>query len=138
MSAASPAPVRVLARWGLGRAGLRRVDAHTATMMRSATLLLLAGAAMVHKVAAHGAVTIPPPREAIDGDTAPWNGQVPWPIPFDKPNWCAHPSAERAGKDKRNLTGSNGQVISIRTKGVAWAHTTSELGSPAHSSKLTL
>ena len=31
---------------------------------------------------AHGAVTIPKPREAIDGDTAPWNGKVPWPIPF--------------------------------------------------------
>ena len=27
-----------------------------------------------------------------------------------KPNWCAHPSAARAGKDKRNLTGSNGQA----------------------------
>ena len=34
------------------------------------------------KVEAHGAVTSPKPREAIDGDTAPWNGKVPWPIPF--------------------------------------------------------
>ena len=123
---------------------------------------------------AHGAVTIPMPREAIDGDTAPWNGKVPWPIPFgassprssvlvlplpapchrvhgardgsavlpslrctsavcpslllplplllesssanrvgagaDNPNWCAHPSAEAAGKDPRNLTGSLGQA----------------------------
>ena len=79
------------------------------------TLRLLLGgivvaALMLCKAEAHGAVTIPPPREAIDGDTAPWNGDVPWPIPFDKPNWCAHPSAERAGKDKRNLTGSNGQA----------------------------
>ena len=78
------------------------------------TLRLLLGgivaAVMLCTADAHGAVTIPPPREAIDGDTAPWNGDVPWPIPFDKPNWCAHPSAERAGKDKRNLTGSNGQV----------------------------
>ena len=78
--------------------------------MRPTLLLLLGAVAMVRNAAAHGAVTIPPPREAIDGDTAPWNGAVPWPIPFDKPNWCAHPSAERAGKDKRNLTGANGQV----------------------------
>ena len=78
--------------------------------MRPTLLLLLGAVAMVRNAAAHGAVTIPPPREAIDGDTAPWNGAVPWPIPFDTPNWCAHPSAERAGKDKRNLTGANGQV----------------------------
>ena len=59
----------------------------------------------------HGAVTHPPPREAVDGaSTAPWNGSVPWPIPFDSPNWCAHPSASMAGIDPRNLSGSNGQA----------------------------
>ena len=73
-------------------------------MMARGALLLLSSAVMIRRTAAHGAVTIPPPRERVDGDTAPWNGDVPWPIPFDKPNWCAHPSAERAGKDKRNLT----------------------------------
>ena len=93
--------------------------------MRAAVLsALIAGAA------GHGAVTIPPSRNAIDGDVAPWSGAVPWPIPFgasspcpsselkahqltdlvraDKPNWCAHPSAAAAGKDPRNLTGANG------------------------------
>lgn len=82
---------------------------------RAALVTAAAAAAVLFATAdAHGAVTIPRPREAIDGDIAPWNGQVPWPIPFDNPNWCArtgvHPSAERVGKDKRNLTGSNGQA----------------------------
>ena len=71
---------------------------------------LLAPVALIRGATAHGAVTIPPPREAIDGSLAPWNGSVPWPIPFDNPNWCAHPSASMAGKDPRNLTGSNGQA----------------------------
>lgn len=58
---------------------------------------------------AHGAVTIPKPRNSVDGDEPPYNGSVPWPIPFDAPNWCAHPSSSMAGKDPRNLSGANGQ-----------------------------
>lgn len=59
--------------------------------------------------AAHGAVTIPPPRQSIDGNLAPWSGPVPaYPLPFDAPNWCASPSAH--SHDPRNLTGSNGQA----------------------------
>ena len=56
--------------------------------MKSALLTLIGTTTLIRRDAdAHGAVTIPPCREAIDGDTAPWNGKVPWPIPFDKPNW---------------------------------------------------
>ena len=86
----------------------------------------------------HGSMTIPKPRNTVDGDTAPWNGtvsrpsvvliscggapvssdsnyagavrQVPWPQPFDTPNWCSTPSAEMHGKDPRNLTGTHGQA----------------------------
>ena len=37
---------------------------------------------------AHGAVTHPKPRQAVDSSLAPWNGSVPaYPIPFG-----AHPS----------------------------------------------
>lgn len=55
-------------------------------MLRRGALLL--GAATT--VAAHGAVTIPPPRNRIDGDLPPYSGKVPWPIPFDAP--VRHPS----------------------------------------------
>lgn len=75
-----------------------------------ASLAVAALLVMVEHANAHGAVTIPKPRNAIDGDQAPWAGKVPWPIPFDNPNWCAHPSADMAGKDPHNLTGSNGQA----------------------------
>ncbi len=37
---------------------------------------------LVDRAGAHGAVTIPKPRNAVDGDQAPWGGKVPWPIPF--------------------------------------------------------
>jgi hypothetical protein len=76
-------------------------------MMKLSVALGLGMAVGVHS---HGAVTIPKPRNSIDGDTPPYNGPVPWPIPFDAPNWCAHPSADMAGKDPRNLTGTNGQA----------------------------
>lgn len=55
---------------------------------------------------AHGAVTFPPPRQAVDGSLAPWNGTVPFPVPFEF--WCASPSA--SSSQPRNLTGSNGQA----------------------------
>ena len=38
----------------------------------------------------------------------PWGGPVPHPLPFEP--WCPIPSKEAAGKDDRNLTGSNGQA----------------------------
>ena len=72
----------------------------------SPALLLVAG--WLRSVAAHGAVTHPKPRQAIDGSLAPWNGSVPDPVPFDTPNWCAHESA--VSTDWRNLSGSNGQA----------------------------
>ncbi|KAH8062568.1 hypothetical protein JL722_3490 [Aureococcus anophagefferens] len=72
----------------------------------SPALLLVAG--WLRSVAAHGAVTHPKPRQAIDGSLAPWNGSVPDPVPFDTPNWCAHESA--ISTDWRNLSGSNGQA----------------------------
>lgn len=75
-------------------------------MMRFA----LASSALLGLADAHGAVTSPKPRNSIDGDLPPYNGAVPWPIPFDAPNWCAHPSAAMHGKDPRNLTGTNGQA----------------------------
>lgn len=69
------------------------------------TILLFA---LVAAVAGHGAVTHPRPRQAIDGNLAPWNGQVPDPVPFNDPNWCAFPSNK--SKDHRHLWGSNGQA----------------------------
>ena len=62
----------------------------------------------VEFVDGHGAVSHPKPRNAIDGTIAPWNGTVPEPMPFMF--WCTVPSAEAAGTDPRNVTGSNGQA----------------------------
>jgi hypothetical protein len=59
-------------------------------------------------IAGHGAITFPPPRNAIDSDEAPWGGKVPYPVPFEP--WCPIPSASAVSTDPgRNLTGSNGQ-----------------------------
>jgi len=63
----------------------------------------------VYEVSAHGSVVHPPPREAIDGSSSPWNGTVPdYPIPFMF--WCATASAEAHGHNVHNLTGRNGQA----------------------------
>ena len=60
-------------------------------------------------VRAHGAVTFPPPRNAIDSDQKPWSAGVPYPkVPFQP--WCAYVTPAMAGKDPRNLTGANGQA----------------------------
>ena len=60
-------------------------------------------------VRAHGAVTFPPPRNAIDSDQKPWSAGVPYPkVPFQP--WCAYATPAMAGKDPRNLTGANGQA----------------------------
>ena len=45
--------------------------------------LLLASATVVGLARGHGAVTIPPPRNAIDSDEKPWGGPVPTPVPFE-------------------------------------------------------
>ena len=62
-------------------------DATDITAMRLGALALMVG-----KVSAHGMMSFPPPRNALDRVLAPWNGTVPaFPIPFDHPNWCAAP-----------------------------------------------
>ena len=57
---------------------------------------------------AHGAVTHPRPRNAIDGGVAPWNGTVPAADKMPFMFYCAHPDS--SVDDPRNLTGSNGQA----------------------------
>jgi len=69
--------------------------------------LMLAGV-LLPFAAGHGAVTIPPPRQAIDEDLSPWNGSVPDLVPFEF--WCAFPTAAAVGKDPRNVSGANGQA----------------------------
>lgn len=67
----------------------------------------LAAAALAGAAAGHGAVSFPRPRQAIDGNVAPWNGTVPaYPIPFMF--WCATPDA--GSTQPHNLTGVNGQA----------------------------
>ena len=63
---------------------------------------------MVAGVRAHGAVTIPRPRNAIDGRLAPWNATVPSNADMPFMFWCAHPDSEAT--DPRKVTGSNGQA----------------------------
>eukprot|EP01065_Artemidia_motanka_P022808 TRINITY_DN269_c2_g1_i1.p1 TRINITY_DN269_c2_g1~~TRINITY_DN269_c2_g1_i1.p1 ORF type:complete len:539 (+),score=158.47 TRINITY_DN269_c2_g1_i1:54-1619(+) len=65
--------------------------------MRSWALLSAAVGA-----AGHGAVVIPPPRQAVDRDLAPWNGPVPAVIP-GVDAWCPVPW-------NGNLSGHNGQA----------------------------
>ena len=72
-------------------------------MMRLSLCAALAGTA-----AAHSAMTIPQPRNAIDSDENPWGAGVPHPLPFEP--WCPIPSAAAVGKDDRNISGSNGQA----------------------------
>ena len=86
---------------------LRRVTC-TVYYMLKAISALCALLLLSQKVDGHGAVTIPPPRNSIDADTAPWNGTMPAKIPYIP--WCPFPSAAAAGSDPRNLTGSNGQA----------------------------
>ena len=50
------------------------------TMRRLISAAIVLGSAAM--VSSHGAVTIPPPRQAVDGKNAPWNGDVPDNIPF--------------------------------------------------------
>ena len=74
-------------------------------------------AALVGFAAAHSALTIPQPRNAIDSDEQPWGGPVPHPLPFQP--WCPIPSRSAVNKDDRNLTGSNGQACFWFSNGCA-------------------
>jgi len=82
-------------------------------MMRSAII-----GAMFTGANGHGAVSIPPPRNAIDSNELPWGGKVPTPVPFEP--WCPVP-AEAASKSDpgRNLTGANGQACFWFSNGCA-------------------
>lgn len=48
------------------------------TMLRAASTL-----ATLATAAAHSAMTIPEPRNAVDSDQKPWGGKVPHPLPFE-------------------------------------------------------
>ncbi len=65
-------------------------------------------ALLAAETAAHSAMTIPPPREAVDADEKPWGGDVPNPLPFEP--WCPFPSRQAAGHDFRNISGAQGQA----------------------------
>lgn len=69
-------------------------------MVALGLLALLSGAA------AHGSMVIPPPRNAVDKDLAPWNGDVPRHPPSveSKTGWC--PVPDKDGKP----SGQNGQA----------------------------
>jgi hypothetical protein len=76
--------------------------------MRLFVLSLVVGL-LATEASAHGAVTFPPPRNAIDADMAPWNGSVPnLPLPFEF--MCPSPSAEAVGTNPHNLTLRQGQA----------------------------
>ena len=63
-------------------------------MMPPLKALLCLGLLSAERADAHGAVTHPRPRNAIDGNQAPWGGKVPWPIPFGAaPSSILPPSA---------------------------------------------
>ena len=55
---------------------------------------------------AHGAVSQPPSRNALDVRLHPWNGSVPEQVPFMF--WCA--SADARSSDPRKISGANGQA----------------------------
>ena len=67
----------------------------------------LALAGLVSTAAGHGAVTIPKPRNAIDGSVHPWNSTVPSVDKMPFMFWCASPDADAA--DKRKVSGKPGQ-----------------------------
>lgn len=82
------------------------------------SLKLLSFACLGITVSGHGAVTYPPPRNAIDSNEKPWSNPVPQPVPFEP--WCPFPSEEAAGVDPgRNLTGANGQACFWFSNGCA-------------------
>ena len=56
---------------------------------------IVIGLTYVAIAAGHGAVVIPPPRQAIDRSLAPWNGTVPLHHPNveSKTGWCPVPAS---------------------------------------------
>mmetsp|Transcript_9038 Transcript_9038/g.18243 ORF Transcript_9038/g.18243 Transcript_9038/m.18243 type:complete len:403 (-) Transcript_9038:115-1323(-) len=82
--------------------------------MPFSTLLFAACAATA---AAHSALTIPEPRNAVDSEEWPWGGAVPTPLPFEP--WCPIPSKKAVGVDARNITGANGQACFWFSNGCA-------------------
>ena len=86
--------------------------------MRAAGAASVLAAALAAVAAdAHGAVTVPRPRNSVDSWLAPWNATMPAKIPFDP--WCPFPSADAPGRDARNLTGRNGQACFWFSNGCA-------------------
>lgn len=75
-------------------------------MSFAATFVVFYLSAILPVTWGHGSVTYPPPRQAIDGNVAPWNGTVPEAIPFMF--WCAVPDADST--DPRGVSGANGQA----------------------------
>ena len=66
-------------------------------------------------VAGHGSIVMPPPRNAMDGHMAPWNGTVPvsadGTVPFDGSTpWCPVPSAGAPQTPAGRMSGKNGQA----------------------------
>ena len=76
-------------------------------MTQAGTTLIAALAAIqgAQRVASHGAVVDPPPRQAVDRDLRPWSGPLPKELPGVDiaPAWCPV-----AGKDGP-LSGQNAQ-----------------------------
>jgi len=86
--------------------------------MRTIRLPMIFLAVWLPGTHSHGAVTFPPPRNAIDSDEMPWGGKVPTPVPFEP--WCPFPSEVAAVSDPgRNLTGANGQACFWFSNGCA-------------------
>mmetsp|Transcript_31562 Transcript_31562/g.87000 ORF Transcript_31562/g.87000 Transcript_31562/m.87000 type:complete len:412 (+) Transcript_31562:58-1293(+) len=69
------------------------------------------------RASGHSALTIPKPREAVDGNEKPWGGDVPHRVPFEP--WCPFPSHQAAGHDKRNISGDHGQACFWFSNGCA-------------------
>ena len=62
-------------------------------------------------VAAHGAVSFPPPRNAVDHDLSPWKDGVPKSVGFIP--WCPFPLAchsEQENCAQGNMSATNGQA----------------------------
>ena len=78
--------------------------------MRSSLLIFLA--TFVAGADAHGAMTQPKSRNAIDGQVAPWNGSVPESVPFMF--WCAAPDS--SSSDPRKVSGAHGQACFFGVK----------------------
>ena len=86
--------------------------------MRPSRLLAVLAVLSPRAANAHGAITWPPPRNAIDSNEAPWSGGVPSHVPFEF--YCPFPNSTAAdgARDPRNLTAQNGQACFFFNNGV--------------------